>query len=532
MGDATGKLTKGGKVLYRLIAGYENSGSLQQFLRTRHYFLNPSVTFRPTGQTDITLTASYLHQNQEGGGWYNRGIMAPEGNFNALPVSWTHHEKEDRMHDYIANVQVQAAHRFSDKFSLHLLGRYAYYDFGQTYHHIRWNSYVPQTGLIRREYRDFSDYNHDNFLNAYGIYRLSTGPVSHTLLAGLDYGLSNRYYDAKYARTGVPGLHIFNPQYGQGNVAAYIRDGFNGTYDQRLRLLGGYIQDQLEILPNLKAVVGLRYDTYLDRNESVNRQASVTDPAKPYETSEDASEATALVPRAGLVYQPVAPVSLYASYSQSFEPQYSNLPESGGPFDPMRGKQWEAGVKGEMFGKSLVPAIAFYHIRQVNMLVADPVDPEALIPGNEATSRGAEFSLTGQVSGLNIIANYAYNETRITKSPDLTAENRNPWFVNAPNHQGNLWAVYNFPGGAVKGLGIGAGLYATGRRYSNFPGFSVPGYRTFDALVRYQRQGFTVAANLYNLTDERYMQATFNNRDSIFPGAPRNFRLSLGYTFQ
>jgi iron complex outermembrane receptor protein len=532
MGDATGKLTKDGKVLYRLIAGYENSGSLQQFLNTKHYFINPSVTFRPTQQTDITLTASYLHQNQEGGGWYNRGIMAPEGDFNALPVSWTHHEKEDQMHDYIANVQVQAAHRFSEKFSLHLLGRYAYYDFGQTYHHVRWNSYVPQTGLIRREYRDFSDYNRDNFINAYGIYRLSTGPVSHTLLAGIDYGLSNRYYDAKYARTGVPGLHIFNPQYGQCNVAAYIRDGFNGTYDQRLRLLGGYIQDQLEILPNLKAMVGLRYDTYLDRNGSVDRQASVTDPAKPYETSEDASEATALVPRAGIVYQPVAPVSLYASYSQSFEPQYSNLPESGGPFDPMRGKQWEAGVKGEMFGKSLVPAIAFYHIRQVNMLVADPVNPEALIPGNEATSRGAEFSLTGQVSGLNVIANYAYNETRITKSPDLTAENTNPWFVNAPNHQGNLWAVYSFASGAVKGLGIGAGLYATGRRYSNFPGFSVPGYRTFDALVRYQRQGFTVAANLYNLTDERYILATFNNRDSIFPGAPRNFRLSLAYTFQ
>ncbi len=232
------------------------------------------------------------------------------------------------------------------------------------------------------------------------------------------------------------------------------------------------------------------------------------------------------------VYQPFEPVSLYASYSQSFEPQYSNLPGSGGPFDPMRGKQREAGVKGEMFGKSLVPAIAFYHIRQVNMLVADPVNPEALLPGSEATSRGAEFSLTGQVSGLNVIANYAYNETRITKSPDLTAENTNPWFVNAPNHKGNLWAVYSFAGGAVKGLGIGAGVYATGKRYGNFPGFSVPGYRTFDALVRYQRQGFTVAANLYNLTNERYILATFNNRDSIFPGAPRNFRLTVGYTFQ
>ncbi len=304
MGDATGKLTKDGKVLYRLIAGYENSGSLQQFLRTKHYFVSPSVTFRPTQQTDLTLTGSYLHQNQEGGGWYNRGIMAPEGDYNALPVSWTHHEQEDRIHDYIANVQVQAAHRFSDQFSLHLLGRYAYYDFGQTYHHIRWNSYVPQTGLIRREYRDFSDYSHDYFPNAYGIYRLSTGPVNHTLLAGIDYGLSNRHYDAKYARTGVPGLDVFNPQYGQGNVAAYIRDGFNGTYDQRLRLLGGYIQDQLEILPNLKAVAGLRYDTYLDRNESVDRQASVVDPAQPYETSQDASDATALVPRAGIVCIP------------------------------------------------------------------------------------------------------------------------------------------------------------------------------------------------------------------------------------
>ncbi len=531
LGDATGKLTRDGKVLYRLIAGYENSGSVQQFLRTRHYFVSPSVTYRPTQRTDLTLTASYLHQNQEGGGWYNRGIMAPEGDYNILPIRWTHHEQADKMHDYIANVQVQAAHRFSDKFSVHLLGRYGYYDFRQTYHHVRWNSYVPETGLIRREYRDFSDYNHDHFVNAYGVYRLATGPVSHTLLAGIDYGLSDRYYDAKYARTGVPGLDVFNPQYGQGNVADYVRDGFNGTYDQRLRLLGGYLQDQLEILPNLKAVVGLRYDTYLDRNQSVDRQPNVVDPAKPFENSEDASEATALVPRAGLVYQPIRPVSLYASYSQSFEPQYSNLPGSGGPFDPMRGKQWEAGAKGELFGNQLVPAIAFYHIRQVNMLVADPLNPEVMIAGNEATSRGMELSLTGQLDGLNLVANYAYNETRITESPDPATQNPNPWFANAPNHQGNLWAVYSFARGPVKGLGIGAGLYATGKRYSNFPGFSVPGYRTLDALVKYQRQGFTVAANLYNLTDERYISATFNNRDSIFPGAPRNFRLSIGYTF-
>jgi iron complex outermembrane receptor protein len=230
------------------------------------------------------------------------------------------------------------------------------------------------------------------------------------------------------------------------------------------------------------------------------------------------------------VYQPIPTVSLYSSYSQSFEPQYSNLTNQGGPFDPERGKQVEMGVKGEFFQKRLSATAAFYQIRKVNILTADPNDPERQIQGNEATSRGVELNVTGTVfRDLKLLANYAYNETRITRSPQEDP-NLIPWFENAPNTVANIWAVYEIGLPTQTGLSIGGGLYHVGKRYTFRPGFVVPAYTTLDAMISYQYKKYSLALNLYNLTNERYFSGAFH-QDALWVGAPRSFRLNVGVSF-
>ncbi|KUG05929.1 TonB-dependent receptor [Solirubrum puertoriconensis] len=531
--DATGALTADGKWLYRVVAGAERTGHQMRDWKTRNVFINPSLTFRPSDRTQLTLTSSYFHQNEDGGTWYNRGIMAVQGDLGVLPRDWSHHEPDDKAHDRIWNTQLLAQHRLSDKLSVNLLARYTHYDFLQQYHHINRRSFNAAAGTISRHFRDFHDVNSDVFVNGYLTWKPTTGSIEHTVLAGVDYGNSQRRYDYAQSYEGVPGLNIFNPRYGLSDRAAYRGEGYNATYQNPVAFIGGYVQDQLTLTPQLKAVLGLRYDTYRSTSLDLDRTEQVSDPAAAVVATRDTSSASAFVPRAGLVYQPLPQLSLYGSYSQSFEPQYSNLPRSGGPFDPETGKQWEVGARTELLDRRLVGSLAFYRIRKVNILTTDPTDPDGQrqIAGNEATSRGVEASLTGRVlPGLNLIANYAYNEARITKNGNPDQPYGSPWFENAPNHSGNVWAVYTVPQGTLQGLALGGGAYYVGKRYSFDSGFSIPSYKTFDAVASYELKRASLSLNVYNLADTRYYSGVFF-RDVVWVGNGRSFRLTAGYTF-
>ncbi|WP_072053034.1 TonB-dependent receptor [Hymenobacter terrenus] len=531
--DATGPLAQNGKWLYRLLLGAERTDHQMRDWKTRNVFINPSLTFRPSERTDLTLTTSYFHQNEDGGTWYNRGIMAVEGDLSVLPRNWTHHDSNDRGRDRIGNVQLLGRHRLSDQLTVNLLARYSYYHSRQQYHHITRRSYDPATGTIERHFRDFDNITQDAFVNGYLTWKPTTGSVQHTILAGVDYGHSANGYDYAQSYDGVPGLNIFNPQYGQINRENYRGEGYNDRFDNPTTFIGSYVQDQLTLTPQLKAVLGLRYDRYRSTSLDQDRTEQVSDPTAAVVLTRDTSKASAFVPRAGLVYQPLPELSLYGSYSQSFEPQYSNLPRAGGPFDPETGRQWEVGVRAELLGRRLVGSMAVYRIRKVNILTTDPTDPDAQrqIAGNEATSRGVELTLTGRVlPGLNLISNYAYNEARITKNGNPSQPYGAPWFENAPNHSGNLWAVYTVPTGGLAGLGFGGGAYYVGKRYSFDSGFSTPGYKTFDAVVNYQFKQVSLALNAYNLADTRYYSGVFF-RDIVWVGNGRSFRLTAGYSF-
>ncbi len=226
LADATGPIGKSKKFFYRAIAGYENSGTLQDFVRNQNFYFNPSLTFRPSNKTDITLTASHYKNNSKGGGWYNRGILAPKGDYNALPINWTHHEKNDKTHDIITNIQLLAQHKITNNLSINLLSRYNYYDYLQQYHHVRWNSYDTITQTIRREFRDFNDVYKESYNNVYASYLLKTGSVKQLILVGYDFGYQDRGYNYYSSRAGVPGLNVFNPEL--KNRSSLIRSILSG----------------------------------------------------------------------------------------------------------------------------------------------------------------------------------------------------------------------------------------------------------------------------------------------------------------
>ncbi|MEH2083925.1 MAG: TonB-dependent receptor [Nostoc sp.] len=104
---------------------------------------------------------------------------------------------------------------------------------------------------------------------------------------------------------------------------------------------------------------------------------------------------TAFTPRVGIVYQPIEPISLYFSYSKSFNPVIFGTSRTGARFKPEKGEQLEVGLKADLIPDKLSTTLSFYDLTKQNVLVTDPEDSRFSIQTGEQKSRGVEFSLVG-----------------------------------------------------------------------------------------------------------------------------------------
>jgi iron complex outermembrane receptor protein len=225
-------------------------------------------------------------------------------------------------------------------------------------------------------------------------------------------------------------------------------------------------------------------------------------------------------PRAGLLYQLTPAVSVYASYSKSFGFNFGRT-ELGTLLPPQRGRQYEIGIKAELFSR-LTATLALFHLTNKNVATADlsTADPTDSVAIGEARSRGVELDVVGKVtSRLNVIAHYAYLDTKVTEDSGGLEGNR---LVNAPMHSGRLFAVYHL--GSDDGLGwrVGGGVTVVSKTEGDPENtFRLPAYTRLDALISYTAtiggKLLTAQLNLRNLTNVQY----FNGADPFFNSGPR-----------
>jgi iron complex outermembrane receptor protein len=256
-------------------------------------------------------------------------------------------------------------------------------------------------------------------------------------------------------------------------------------------------------------------------------------------------------PRLGVVLQPWPWLSFYANYVRSFGAT-NGLPLPGNPpFAPERGLQWEGGVKAELLDKRLVATLAYFDIYKSGIVQSVPGTRFAQ-PVGLVHSSGVELDVTGRIDDQwSVIANYAYNDTRIVSdssgSPvpiydvvgyaNLGGQLGNR-LQNAPLHSGALWVKYEAHGD-FDGLSLGGGVTAVGDRYGdNNNSFVLPAYSRVDALLSYRLPQYltpwaklvTLQLNVKNLSDTKIFLHS-NDRFSILPGPTRNFMLSLRAEF-
>ncbi|MEL6437956.1 MAG: TonB-dependent siderophore receptor [Cyanobacteria bacterium J06621_8] len=506
--DITGPLTEDKRLTYRLNLSFQNGGNFREFSDAEIVGVAPVIRYDFSDKTNVTLEYEFLDQNE----LFDDGFpisplvfeVPPEINFVA---------DEDNVRDSTSHsVYFNLNHRFNDNIRLRT-------GVGAEYTNIteigfRPISIDPVTGDITRSFsEDFQDSNNITWQTDL-ITEFNTGPVKHDFLLGFELTRSTFTSDNRdvFDTENNPfTINVFDPQF---DTPFPDDDAFNIFFESDLPIdtNGIYLQDLITLLPNLKLLLGGRYDFVTNDTEFEFTFNDFSGEAGGVFTDE------AFSPRVGLVYQPIEEISFYGSFSQSFEVN-SAFTAEGDLLDPERGTQFEVGVKGEFGGVSAT--IAAYNIDQTNIALSDPDNPDFSIPIGEATSRGIEIDVAGEpISGWNIIASLFFNDAFVSEGSEDDGPPIGDNLVNAPRSGASLWTTYELQKGDLEGLGFGAGLFYVGDREASIPNdFVLPSYVRFDASLFYNREKWRAQLNFQNLFDEDFLESS-QNTSAVQTGAP------------
>lgn len=519
--DLTGALSGNKKLLYRAIIGYDKSKSFRDGQNKENIFIAPSLTYLFSDKTDLNLEINYAYQKtvqQYDNGTFIR--TRPDGtfDFNYYPDHLTVQSPTDYGKTHNASATLTLNHRFNDRLKMTAVQRIVNNILDYTDH-------IPvgkiKNDSISRGYQDWETNRFSLQTTAYLAYEMRTGPLKHQLIGGADY---NRYGWTKndYQYKAASRIFIFNPDYSNDPPAASVAAEESDDNKRITNLAGVYLQDQISIGRQLKALLSLRYDSYSAKETPL----SIRD-----NKQGDELQASGLIPRVGLVYLPAENISIYGTYLKSFNPQTSNNVLSGGPFPTRKATQYEVGYKGNFFNRQFSTDVALYQINYANILAPAPTEEnshrQAAIDGTR--SRGIEFTAMGTIQNFNIIAGYAYNEHIILSTSAFGKKGDR--FNNAPKHMANLWLKYNLNTGPIKGLGIAGGV----RYVSDQAGlisnqnFLFPEYTVIDAALNYRKGRYNLQFNAYNLTDKHYFTGSRSSTVTGGLGDPFNYRIGLSY---
>jgi len=509
--DLSGPLNDNRTVLYRLNASAQTTESFIDFYEQQRYLIAPVLSWQIGDRTSLTLEADFSAVE----GPFDLGIPAvgsvlPNPNGDIPRDRYIGEPNVDNSQQRVFRFGFDLNHDLSEDWQLRSVFRTSLLRLNREIVFSRGAGALQEDGRTLNRIFDDQDYNEDIYnLDTYVAGNFTTGSIQHQVVAGVNLFRYDTNTDG-FTRSVDP-LDIFNPDYGATPTGPE-----EPAYDitNRTQQLGFYFQDLISLTDNFKVLLGGRFDI-----ASQDFQDTVAD-------VEDFSQEEAFSPRVGIVYQPFEPLSLYASYSRSFNQATSTF--SPAESEPERGEQFEIGAKLDL-NDQLAATLAFYDLTRSNLPTTDPNNPLLTIQVGEQRSRGIEFDIGGEVlPGWNIIAGYAYTDAEITEDNDFESGNR---LNNVPEHAFNIWTTYEIQSGDLQGLGFGLGVFYFGERQGDLANtFELPSYARTDATIFYSQDNFRIAFNVRNLFDVDYFVSA-QNRSRVFPGDPLTVIGTISWEF-
>ncbi|QUS60316.1 TonB-dependent siderophore receptor [Synechocystis sp. PCC 7338] len=495
-------------VNYRLNVSYETSSSFRDFVYGDLWVVSPTLTWNIGPDTKLNIYGQYTTNRET----LDEGI--PATNIADLPSNRFLGERFSKFEQD----QYLIGYTFNHDFNENLKLRHAmqYLAYAPVRYAPLFDFFDEDTGELNRfEYYAGGNYQRF-FTNAELVGEFYTGPVKHRVLFGLEYRNDTETPEFQFSNSFAP-INVFNPVY--TNTPFPIAPEF--FRDDQVNRFAVYLQDQMDLFDNLKLLVGLRYDS-ATQNRSTQ---SLTEPREEFNQTDDQ-----LTPRVGIIYQPIPSVSLYGSYTTSFNPSFAaSLNADGSTFDPQTGRQFEVGVKADITDKLSVTFSAF-DIRKQNVPTIDPANPLFTIQTGEQTSRGVELYLGGEIlPGWNIVTGYSYLDAFVSQDNTDIVDNT---LANVPSNQFSLWTTYEIQSGDLQGLGFGLGLFYVDQRAGDLDNtFVLPSYFRTDAAVFYRRENWELQLNIENLFNSQYLSASNGFDLSTYPGAPFTVMGKIGVKF-
>lgn len=497
--DLTGPFNASRTLQYRLVAALEDSGSFREFVEVGRYFVAPSISWRPSARTSLTLWAERTHQDRN----YDFGIPLVDNRPADIPRDRNLSEEWSRV-DYDAD-------RFGYEFSQAIdpRGRWTLrstlrYQDATDEDVFVLPSYTADPAVLNRSANFLFQPSRTTDLTIDMLGAVQTGSVRHSLLFGIDYySVSSGF---QFAPNTTTPINIYEPVHGAPEPSLPAPDEDTPRVDSRS--LGFYAQAQTDLSRSLKLLVGGRYSQ--EKGEAFFRIA----------------DDDAFTPRFGIVYQPNQSVSLYASYSTSFLSNSTfDFRFDGLPVEPQRGQQLEAGVKADLARGRLTLTLAAYRLEKQNVPIPDPANPGFVLVEGEQGGPGFEVELSARPRpGLSLSASFGYADATVIKSNNATEGNQLP---NFPKASGRFWGSWTGASGRWRGLGFGAGVTLKDEQYGDaLNTFTIDGFAVADAALFFDRPRWRVALNVKNIFDQEYFESGSFLR-TVIPGAPRTFLLTF-----
>lgn len=526
--DLDGVLTHNGKLQYRLNLMGQLSDSWQRYNFTNRYGIDPVLRYKFDDKN--TLTAEYTYQFQRQS-ILGSGYVFSLNGYADRPRSFTNiapNFPPTNIYDNSAFLTYE--HKFNNSWKFTAQG--AYFNYKQRGYNY-WIDTITAAGDIKREIDLWDANSRNKYAQAFVNGDVQTGIIRHRILGGVDIG--DKYYIADFNQAASVDndtyFNIYNPNYSDVVLPQFDHTtplSIRGAADVTLeRYQSGYIQDELGFLnQQLRVTLAARYTA-----DHIEQYGAKTTNHK-------------FTPRAGVSYSIDDVTSVYGVYDQAFLPQTGVL-YSGGTVNPITGNNIEGGIKRDWFDNKWSTSVSVYQIIKNNQLVNDfDHQPEGyyVVQLGQTKTNGVEFDARGEItSGLNLMFNYAYTNSRITK--DTEADLVGTQVPGFAKHVNNAWLTYRIQHGNLHGLGFSMGYQWQLKRFpwsfDQGDKSDLPNYFRLDGAVTYQIQKFNIGVNVNNILNAYLYSGGHNNYITGYAGtvytwqaeAPTNIRATVGYRF-
>ncbi len=512
-------LAMGNAAGFRLNAFYEELDSHRDFYEGRRFAVNPSVAANLGAATRVQLSYEYVDDDRT----VDRGIPS-SGNRPLRGVRDTFFGSPGAnvttLQAHILRGRVE--HDFSESLRFNTTVQFADYD--KLYQNIYPTGFNADTNRVTLDgYLDTTD--RQNFIvQGNLVWDVATGPLTHTLLLGYEYGQqdsANARRDALFAASNdnLVTIDFTDPL----AIPGFSFPVFNRDRASDVEFLSFYLQDQIDIGDHFKIIGGVRYDRF--EIDVVDAIALADGDAGNFSRTDDKFS-----PRIGLIYKPRDNMSLYASYSQSFLPrsgdQFLSLSPSSAALAPEKFENYELGAKWDI-RPDLALSAAVFRLDRENGVTTDPNNVgNSILTGTR--TEGFELQLVGKLMPVwQVSAGYSYldGQERGRFSGDQLA---NRELSQVPQHMLSLWNRYDVTDRFGLGLGV---TYQSAQFTSINNTVKLPGFTRVDAAVFYDiSENLQLQVNVENLLDERYFPSAHND-NNISTGEPINARFTVRAKF-